>query len=108
MGLFQASCWGLAGGLAAALISLVTEVTGQGFRWPWQEVPEQIWPRLFVLACSLILGGLVAAAAHAQITGAWPAFLMGASAPTIVRGALSRVDIIEPKNEPANVTQDKT
>lgn len=108
MGIIQASCWGVAGGAAAALISLMTDVTGHGFRWPWQATSEEIWPRLFVLACALLLGGLVAAAAHTQMTGPWPAFLMGVSAPSIVRGALSRVEVRETKQELAASTQDKT
>lgn len=97
MGLIQASCWGLAGGTAAALISLMADVTGNGYRWPWQAAADQTWPRLFVLASGLLLGALVAAAAHTQMTGAWPAFIMGVSAPSIVRGALSRVALAERK-----------
>ena len=83
------------------------DVTGNGFRWPWRAAPEEIWPRLFVLAGSLILGALVAAAAHTQMTGPWPAFIMGVSAPTIVRGALNRtVDVTQNKQELAGTTQD--
>ena len=59
MGLWEAACWGLAGGLAAGLVSLMTAVASAGFAWPWHGHPEQIGPRLFVFGGSLLLGALV-------------------------------------------------
>lgn len=86
----------------------MADVTGHGFRWPWHVSPQEIWPRLFVITGGLILGGLVAAAAHTQMTGAWPAFIMGVSAPSIVRGALARVEVTERKPDLAASAQDDT
>jgi hypothetical protein len=97
MGLVEAAAWGVAGGLAAALIALSVEITEAGFRWPWRGNDHGAGPRLFVLAAGLVLGALVAGAAHGQMTGAWPAFIMGASAPSVVRGVLSRVEVTEAK-----------
>jgi hypothetical protein len=50
-------------------------------------------PRLFVLAAGLVLGSLVATAAHSQIAGPWPAFIFGIGAPATIRGILSGVDV---------------
>jgi hypothetical protein len=38
-------------------------------------------------------GALVAAASHAQMSGAWPAFVIGAGAPATIRGLLSGVEV---------------
>ena len=99
MGLLEAGAWGFSGGLAAGLVSLMATVTAAGFRFPWKDQPEEIWPRAFVLGCGVVLGALVAAAAHTSMSGAWPAFIMGLGAPSMVRGALGRVEITERKPE---------
>lgn len=108
MGVIESGAWGLAGGLAAGLISLMAAVVAAGFRWPWQQVAEEstppqrhvveeVWPRLFVMSGGPVVGALVAAAASAQMSGPWPAFIMGVSAPSMVRGMLSRVEVTERK-----------
>jgi hypothetical protein len=91
MSWWQAASWGLAGGLAAGVLALMTAVTSANFRWPWKR--GELGPRLFVLACGLFLGAVVAAAASAQMSGAWPAFVIGAGAPATIRGLLSGVEV---------------
>ena len=91
MSWWQAASWGLAGGLAAGVLALMTAVTAAHFTWPWK--PGEFGPRLFVLCGALPLGALVAAAAHSQMSGAWPAFVIGAGAPATVRGLLSGVEV---------------
>ena len=93
MSWWQAAGWGLAGGLAAGVLALMTAVTSAGFRWPWKR--GEFGPRLFVLGCGLLLGALVATASHAQMSGAWPAFVIGAGAPATIRGLLSGVEVRE-------------
>ena len=97
MGIVEAAAWGLAGGLAAGLVSLSAAVAAAEFRWPWRDNEDGIAPRLFVATAGLIVGALVAAAAHTQMSGGWPAFIMGACAPSVIRGALSRVEVVERK-----------
>jgi hypothetical protein len=106
MGPIEAGAWGLVGGLAAGLITLMVAVTEAGFHWPWRNANEEIWPRLFVVGCGLLLGGLVAAAAHAQMSGAWPAFIMGVGAPSIVRGMLHHVEVTGKADEIAGGADD--
>jgi hypothetical protein len=91
MSLWQAASWGLAGGLAAGVLALMTAVTSARFRWPWER--SELGPRLFVLGCGLFLGAVVAAASHSQMSGAWPAFVIGAGAPATIRGLLSGVEV---------------
>lgn len=91
MNWWQAAGWGLAGGLAADVLGLMTAVTAAGFRWPWKT--EEFEPRVFVVGGSLLLGVLVACAAHSQMSGGWPAFVMGAGAPATVQGLLSGVQV---------------
>lgn len=91
--------WGLTGGLAAELLGFMAAVTASGFRWPWRDDPDGRWPRLFVAAGGLVLGALVAAAAHGQISGAWPAFIMGVGARATVRGLVSGIEVTERKPE---------
>jgi len=91
MSWLSAAGWGLAGGLAAGLLALMTAVSAAGFRWPWKA--GEFGPRLFVVCCGLVLGALVAAAAHSQMSGGWPAFVMGAGAPATVRGLLSGIEV---------------
>jgi len=94
----------LAGGLAAGLISLSGTVIGAGFHWPWRDAngnrdsDKSVWPHMFVFGVGLVVGTLAAAAAHQQMSGDWPAFLMGAGAPSVVRGAIGRVQVAERKS----------
>jgi len=69
----------------------MTAVISANFQWPWKR--GQLGPRLFVLGCGLLLGALVATASHAQMSGAWPAFVIGAGAPATIRGLLSGVEV---------------
>jgi hypothetical protein len=87
--------WGALGATGAGLSSLVVSITAAGFRWPWRESID-IFPRLFIAIISIILGAFVAAAAHAEIVGPWPALLIGATAPSVVRGLLSRIEVEGP------------
>jgi len=91
VGWIQAAAWGLAGGLAAGLVGLMTAVTAAGFKWPWRK--GERGPRLFVVGSGMLLGALVAAAAHSQMSGGWPAFVMGAGAPATIRGLLTGVEV---------------
>jgi hypothetical protein len=99
MGVVEAAIWGLAGGAAASLVGLSAAVVAAGFRWPWHDNDAGMWPHVFVASVGLLVGALVSAAAHAQMTGAWPALVMGASAPSVIRGVLSRVEVTERKPE---------
>jgi uncharacterized membrane protein len=101
MGVVEAAGWGLAGGTVAGLIGLSAAVVAAGYRWPWRFSVDGIWPHLFVVAIGLIVGAVVAAAAHTQMTGAWPALIMGACAPSVIRSVLSRVEVTERKPTPA-------
>lgn len=89
---WQAALWGLAGGGAASVVSLCAAVVSAGYTWPWEK-EGQLGPRLFVLGAGLVLGSLVAAAAHGQISGPWPAFIFGIGAPATIRGVLSGVEV---------------
>lgn len=99
MGVVQAAIWGLAGGAAAGLVGLSAAIVAAGFRWPWHDNDGGMWPHVFVVSVGLLVGALVSGAAHAQMTGAWPALVMGASAPSVIRGVLSRVEVTERKPE---------
>ncbi|MFE5519894.1 hypothetical protein ACFQ9Q_19540 [Streptomyces virginiae] len=92
---WQAALWGLAGGGAASVFSLSAAVVSAGYTWPWRNEGE-MGPRLFVVAAGLVLGALVATAAHSQISGPWPAFIFGIGAPSTIRGLLSGVQV-EPR-----------
>ncbi|MFJ4204864.1 hypothetical protein ACIP2Y_35265 [Streptomyces sviceus] len=92
---WQAALWGLVGGGAASVLSLSAAVVSAGYTWPWRKEGELL-PRLFVLAVGLVLGSVVAAAAHDQISGPWPAFIFGIGAPATIRGILSGVEV-EPR-----------
>ena len=91
MSWWEAASWGLAGGLAAGVLALMTAVKAAHGKWPWKK--NEIGPRLFVIGCGLLLGALVAAVAHSQISGEWPAFVIGAGAPATIRGLLSGVEV---------------
>jgi uncharacterized membrane protein YfcA len=90
---WQAALWGFAGGGAASGLSLSAAVVSAGYKWPWRRRQGELGPRLFVLAAGLVLGALVAAAAHDQISGPWPAFIFGIGAPATIRGLLSGVEV---------------
>jgi len=93
MTVIEAASWGLTGGLVAGLVGLSTAVAAANFRWPWHDVPDGVWPRIFVACVAIVVGGIVAGAAHTQVTGPWPALIMGASAPSVIRGILSGVEL---------------
>ncbi len=101
MGLVEAGLWGFCGGAAAGLVSLALAITKGGHKWPWRGNPDGPWPRICVYAIGVIVGMVVAAAAHSQMTGGLPALLMGASAPSVIKGGLSKVEVEEKK--PATV-----
>lgn len=69
---------------------MMTAVVNNGFRW-WDK--EECGPRLFVLGCALLLGAGVAAAAGSEMSGPWPAFVIGIGAPATIRGLLSGVQV---------------
>jgi len=97
MQVVEAAAWGLAGGCAAGLVNLAVAVNAAGFHWPWRHGEGDLAPRIFVTAVGLIVGALVSAAAHSQVTGPWPALVMGISAPSVIRGILSGVEVTERK-----------
>jgi hypothetical protein len=90
MGLMEAAAWGLLGGLTAGLIALSSAIVGRRFRLPPRS---ERWPRVIVAAIGLAIGAIVAGAAHAQLAGEWPALIMGASAPSVLKGVLSRAEV---------------
>jgi uncharacterized membrane protein YfcA len=102
VGVLNAVLWGILGGAIAGLLTVSAAITASGFRWPWRGNDDGIWPRVFVFAVGIVVGGGVAAAAHSQMTGPWPAFIMGVCGPAVVRTALSRVEVAE--RRPAEVT----
>ncbi|MGV9351357.1 hypothetical protein ACWDSD_42950 [Streptomyces spiralis] len=89
---WEAALWGLAGGGAASVLSLSAAVVSAGYTWPWRKEGE-LWPRLFVLTNGLMLGSLVATAAHDQVSGPWPAFIFGIGAPATIRGILAGIEV---------------
>jgi hypothetical protein len=105
LGLLDAALWGLAGGTAAAIVSFVGAVRAAGFRLPWRtgnderEAREEFWARLLVLGGGITLGTIVSAAAHSQMSGPWPAFIIGVGAEASVRGMLAGVDVSTRKPE---------
>jgi hypothetical protein len=97
MGIAEAALWGLAGGGVAGLVELSLAVRAAGFHWPWRGKKDGIWPRMFVFAVGLVVGAGVAAGASSEITGPWPALLMGVGAPAVIQGILSRGEVAEAK-----------
>ncbi|MET9500049.1 hypothetical protein [Streptomyces sp. NPDC006552] len=77
-----------------------------GYKWPWRKGKGDLMPRFFVLGIGLALGAVVAAAAHDQISGPWPAFIFGVGAPATIRGILSGVEV-EPTPQPKAVPASK-
>jgi uncharacterized membrane protein YfcA len=108
VGVVSAGIWGVVGGTAAGLLVVSAAITAAGFRWPWRDNDDGIWPRMFVFMVGVIVGGGVAAAAHNQMTGPWPAFIMGIGAPSVVRYALSRVEVAERKPVEASVAEENS
>jgi hypothetical protein len=101
MELWQAALWGLIGGAVAQSLRTAADVKATNFRWPWlKEDAGGFSPYLFVAFVSLASGGVVAAAAHGQMTGPWPAMIMGITAPSVVRGVLSGIEVSERKPDP--------
>lgn len=99
MGAGVAAVWGLVGGLVAALMTLTAAIRENNYRWPWRGNTDGVWPYLVVWGASPVVGVIVAAATHSQMTGPWPALIMGASAPSVIRGILSRIEVNERKPE---------
>ncbi|BAJ25877.1 MULTISPECIES: hypothetical protein [Kitasatospora] len=91
MSWWDAALWGLAGGGAVGVLSLMTAIREAGARWPWRK--GEMWPELTHMAGGLVLGALVSAAASSQISGPWPAFIFGVGAPATIRGLLSGVQV---------------
>jgi len=112
VGIAEAGGWGLAGGIAAGLVALSVSIVKERYKWPWKGNPDGIWPRVVVAAVGVVVGTLAAAAAHSQMTGAWPAFLMGVGAPSVIRGGISRIEVEEveetkPEGTESEVTKTK-
>ncbi|MCQ9178469.1 hypothetical protein KMT30_05365 [Streptomyces sp. IBSBF 2953] len=74
------------------MLSLSAAIVSAGYTWPWRKEGE-LWPRLFVLTTGLMLGSLVATAAHDQVSGPWPAFIFGIGAPATIRGILAGIEV---------------
>jgi hypothetical protein len=91
MGLIVAAGWGAAGGVAAGLVALASAIAAAGMRWPWRR--HEGWPQFVVFLIGAIVGMLVAGAAHSDMIGAWPAFLMGVAGPSVIRGAIRRTEV---------------
>jgi hypothetical protein len=94
---WESAAWGLAGGGAAGLLSLMATVISNGYAW-WSK--DERGPRLFVFGCALVLGAGVAAAASGEMSGPWPAFVIGIGAPATIKGLLSGVEVV-PASQPA-------
>ena len=90
MDLFVAAAWGGAGGIAAGLLALASAIVAAGYTWPWKYRPWTKWPTFTVYCIGVVLGVVATAAASQQMTGFWPAFLMGAAAPSVIRSAVKR------------------
>jgi hypothetical protein len=90
MGLLEAAAWGSLGGIAAGLIALASAIAARNNRLPPRR---ERWARVVVGIIGIGLGAMVAGAAHSQLAGELPALIMGASAPSVFRGALGRVEV---------------
>jgi hypothetical protein len=97
VGLAAATAWGALGGMLAGLVSMAADIVAGGWCWPWHGNRDGIWPRIFVFLVGVLVGAGVSAAAHSEMTGAWPAFIMGIGAPAVIRGALSHLEVSERK-----------
>jgi hypothetical protein len=92
MSTLNAALWGLTGGLSNVALALMMDIIGAGFTWPWRR--KQVGPHLFVGGCTMLLGAAVAAAAAGQMSGPWPAFVIGIGAPSTVKGMLAGVQVL--------------
>jgi uncharacterized membrane protein len=96
---FEAAAWGVAGGVVAGMVGLSVAIVAANYRWPWRRREEQFWPRLCVAAIGALVGGVACGAAHGQVSGPWPALVMGVSAPSVIRSILARLEVVAPKSE---------
>ncbi|MFE3639052.1 hypothetical protein [Streptomyces sp. NPDC059168] len=90
-------------------MSFTAAVVSAGCRWPWKRTRGRaqggdVWPRLFVAAAEAVLGTLVAAAAHEQISGPWPAFIFGIGGPAAIRGLRSGVEVTNARDSDPHLT----
>jgi hypothetical protein len=99
--LWEAALWGFTGGAVAQLLRTAADVIAAGNRWPWRTEDSSdastggFGPYLFVACASILAGVGLAAAAHTQMTGAWPALIMGMTAPSVARGILSNFEAMD-------------
>ncbi|MDG4773605.1 hypothetical protein [Solwaraspora sp. WMMD792] len=89
----ELALWGLAGGFVVEALNLVASIRKHQV-WPW-HAPGELGLGLY-LCCvflRLLVGAIVAGAlgADQQVTGAAGAFLIGVSAPLIIRNAVQQV-----------------
>jgi hypothetical protein len=104
MTLLSAAGYGLLGGLAVSLLALSAAITHAGFIWPWKDNPDGVWPRLTVYVSGMAVGAIVCGAAHTTMKDAWPAFLLGIAAPSVIQHALSLVEVAE--KQPVAILQE--
>lgn len=90
-----AGAFGALGGLAAGLVALSAAIVRAGLRWPWRGNPDGVWPRLTVYGIGMVVGAIVSACAHGEMSGEWPALLMGVAAPSVIQNALGVVEVAE-------------
>jgi hypothetical protein len=83
----------------SGLIALSGAIDTARFRWPWRGNEEDLWPRVVVALIGLVVGAVVAGAAHDQLNGAWPALIIGAAAPSVIRRILGQLEVAERKPE---------
>jgi hypothetical protein len=95
MTFLAAGGFGLLGGLAAGLVAFSAAIVKAGLRWPGRNNPDGVWPRVAVYAIGMVVGAIVSAAAHGQMSGEWPAFLMGAAAPSVIQNAIGLIEVAE-------------
>jgi hypothetical protein len=83
----------------------MTAVVSNGYAW-WSK--DERGPRLFVFGCALVLGAGVAAAASGEMSGPWPAFVIGIGAPSTIRGLLSGIEVVPTAQLELNGSRSKT
>lgn len=103
MTFLAAGGFGVLGGLAASLVAFSAAIIKAGLRWPGRGNPDGIWPLVTVYAIGIVVGAIVSASAHGEMSGEWPAFLMGVAAPSVIRNAIGLVEVAE---KPAAVHAD--
>ena len=85
------------------LVSLVAAIKAADYHWPKELYEHGVWPYVVVVGAGFIVSGVVAAAAHAQMSGPWPALLLGVCAPTMMSKFLSGIEVTEGKpKDPEN------